>query len=90
MEDEGLYSEQQVALNPTNMFRLSLVIEYVNVSGLINGSFFNDEPFSRKHPPSIVSAYSRFPSSLLSQLIKVVNNKREISIFLIMLGLGSQ
>ncbi|TFG41772.1 MAG: hypothetical protein E4H43_03985 [Bacteroidia bacterium] len=90
MEDEALYSEQQVALNPTNIFRLSLVTEYVTVSGLKSGSPLNDEPFSKKHPPSILPTYSRFPNSILSQLIKVVNNKIENNIFLILLGLGSQ
>ncbi|MCJ7449863.1 MAG: T9SS type A sorting domain-containing protein [Bacteroidales bacterium] len=90
MEDEVLYSEQQVALNPTNMFKLSLVTEYVNVSGLESGSPLEDEPFSEKQPPSIASTYSRFPNSFLSQLIKAVNKKTGISIFLIILGLRAQ
>jgi len=87
-EDEELNSEQQVALNPINMSKLSLVTEQITVSGLMNGSFFNDEPFSRKHPPSRVLAYSRFSNSFLSQLMKTANNKIEINIFFIAIGLG--
>jgi hypothetical protein len=88
-EEDALYSEKQLALNPTNTFKLPLVTEYVAISELIIGSLFNAKPFSRKQPPLIVSANSRFPGSFLSQPIEATNNKREINIFLIEVGLGS-
>ena len=89
-KDEERNSEQQVALNPTNIFRLSLITEYVTVSSLKSGSPLNEKPLSKKHPPSIFPTYSRFPNSFFSQLVKAINKKTGIKIFLIVLGLGPQ
>jgi hypothetical protein len=88
-EEDALYSEQQLPLNPTNTLKQPFVTKYVAGSELFIGSLFNAKPFSRKQPPLIVSANSRFPGSFLSQPIKATNNKREINIFLIEVGLGS-
>ena len=90
IEDELLYSEQQVALNPTNKFRLSLENEYVTVSGCVYWLFFNEEPLSRKHPPAIVFECLILPDSVFSQLRKIRNNTIGINSFLIRLGLEAQ
>jgi hypothetical protein len=88
-EDELLNSPQQVALNPTNMLRLSLVNEYETVSVCVFWLFFKDKPLSKKQPPATVFEYLRLPNSFFSQLMKVINNKIGINIFIIRLGLGS-
>jgi len=87
IEDKLLYSEQQVALNPTNKFRLSFVNEYVTVSGCEYWLFFIDEPLSRKHPPCIVFEYLRLPNSFFSQLKEIRNNTIGINSFFIRSGL---
>jgi hypothetical protein len=83
IEDEVLYSAQQVALNPTNMFRLSSVNEYVTVSGWEIWILLYGKNTCKAHPPGIVSIYLGLPNSFFSQLIKIVNSKIEINVFLI-------
>lgn len=79
------YCPQQVALNPTKMFKLSFEILQVTLSMSDVRELSSEVPFPNAHPPGIVSAYFKSPNSLL-QLIKVANNKLIISIFFIGLG----
>jgi len=90
IEVELLNSPQQGALNPTNMFRLSFVNEYVTVSVCMIWLLFNDEPLSRRHPPAIVLEDLRLPDSFFSQLMKVRNSTIGINSLLIRSGLGLQ